>query len=103
MLNTMLSFFGILVLIPHLFALDDPYTDYSQLNLPNGAFGPDSVALDPNGGGPYVGVSDGRILKWNGTEFVDFGYLSPNRYFLCINYVLLVTRYHLSLPYVVTV
>ncbi|TVU17232.1 hypothetical protein EJB05_33251, partial [Eragrostis curvula] len=28
--------------------------------------GPESVAFDGNGAGPYSGVSDGRILKWNG-------------------------------------
>ncbi|TVT98522.1 hypothetical protein EJB05_55185, partial [Eragrostis curvula] len=30
--------------------------------------GPESVAFDGNGAGPYSGVSDGRILKWNGKE-----------------------------------
>ncbi|CAN6279788.1 unnamed protein product [Urochloa humidicola] len=28
--------------------------------------GPESVAFDGNDAGPYSGVSDGRILKWNG-------------------------------------
>ncbi|KAL6633380.1 hypothetical protein ACP70R_026051 [Stipagrostis hirtigluma subsp. patula] len=28
--------------------------------------GPESVAFDGRGGGPYSGVSDGRVLKWNG-------------------------------------
>ncbi|KAK6942189.1 Strictosidine synthase, conserved region [Dillenia turbinata] len=31
----------------------------------NGAVGPESFAFDPAGGGPYVGVSDGRIIKWD--------------------------------------
>lgn len=31
-----------------------------------GATGPESLAFDPNGGGPYTGVADGRILKWEG-------------------------------------
>ncbi|CAI9101796.1 OLC1v1039210C1 [Oldenlandia corymbosa var. corymbosa] len=76
----MFSILGILFFIPHLFALQatDPYTKYSQLNLPDGVKG-DSVSLDPSNQGPYVGVSDGRILKYNGTDFVDFAYLSPNR------------------------
>ncbi|CAI9101800.1 OLC1v1039214C1 [Oldenlandia corymbosa var. corymbosa] len=56
----------------------DPYTKYSQLSYPDGVKG-DSVSLDPFNQGPYVGVSDGRILKYNGTDFVDFAYLSPNR------------------------
>ncbi|KAL6842583.1 hypothetical protein ACP4OV_027427 [Aristida adscensionis] len=28
--------------------------------------GPESVAFDGSGAGPYSGVSDGRVLKWNG-------------------------------------
>ncbi|KAF7107099.1 hypothetical protein CFC21_107779 [Triticum aestivum] len=28
--------------------------------------GPESVAFDAKGNGPYSGVSDGRVLKWNG-------------------------------------
>ncbi|KAF8730119.1 hypothetical protein HU200_017089 [Digitaria exilis] len=28
--------------------------------------GPESVAFDGDGDGPYSGVSDGRVLKWNG-------------------------------------
>ncbi|CAI9101797.1 OLC1v1039211C1 [Oldenlandia corymbosa var. corymbosa] len=80
MLYIMMFMIGILVFIPHLCGvlLTDPYTKYSQLNLPPGVKG-DSVSLDPLNQGPYVGVSDGRILKYNGTDFVDFAYLSPNR------------------------
>lgn len=33
-----------------------------------GATGPESLAFDPDGEGPYTGVSDGRILKWQGEE-----------------------------------
>ncbi|PUZ43658.1 hypothetical protein GQ55_8G025600 [Panicum hallii var. hallii] len=29
-----------------------------------GATGPESVAFDGAGGGPYAGVSDGRVLRW---------------------------------------
>ncbi|CAI9101801.1 OLC1v1039215C1 [Oldenlandia corymbosa var. corymbosa] len=76
----MLPIFTLLFFIPQLFALQvtDPYTRFSKLDLPPGPFGPDSVSLDPSNTGPYVGVSDGRILKYNGKEFVDFAYLSPN-------------------------
>jgi Adipocyte plasma membrane-associated protein-like, N-terminal len=31
----------------------------------DGAVGPESIVFDPNGDGPYTGVSDGRILKWD--------------------------------------
>ncbi|XP_047051806.1 protein STRICTOSIDINE SYNTHASE-LIKE 10-like [Lolium rigidum] len=38
-----------------------------RLPLPRGLLrGPESVAFDAKGQGPYSGVSDGRILKWNG-------------------------------------
>ncbi|XP_078431522.1 protein STRICTOSIDINE SYNTHASE-LIKE 10-like [Wolffia australiana] len=29
------------------------------------AAGPESIAFDSNGGGPYTGVADGSILRWN--------------------------------------
>ncbi|GKB49691.1 six-bladed beta-propeller, TolB-like protein, partial [Tanacetum coccineum] len=43
--------------------------------------GPESVAFDLGGEGPYVTVADGRILKWHGSNigFLDFAYTSPNR------------------------
>lgn len=46
-----------------------------------GAVGPESLAFDPYGGGPYTGVSDGRILRWNGKERVwnEFAVTSPQR------------------------
>ncbi|KAB1212743.1 Strictosidine synthase 1 [Morella rubra] len=46
-----------------------------------GVFGPESLALDLKGGGPYTGASDGRILKYQGPNlgFKDFAYTSPNR------------------------
>ncbi|KAK8594144.1 hypothetical protein V6N13_125953 [Hibiscus sabdariffa] len=45
------------------------------------AVGPESVAFDPLGDGPYVGVSDGRIIKWQENEhrWIDFGTTSRNR------------------------
>ena len=46
-----------------------------------GAVGPESVAFDPNGEGPYTGVADGRILKWSGDSdgWVDFAVTSSQR------------------------
>ncbi|CAA7060545.1 unnamed protein product [Microthlaspi erraticum] len=43
--------------------------------------GPESLAWDPQGEGPYVGVTDGRILKWRGLGlgWVEFAYTSPLR------------------------
>ena len=46
-----------------------------------GATGPESLAFDRNGGGPYTGVSDGRIIKWqaNVNRWVDFATTTPYR------------------------
>ncbi|CAK8543119.1 unnamed protein product [Lathyrus sativus] len=46
-----------------------------------GAVGPESLAFDANGEGPYAGVSDGRIIKWDSVEndWVDFAVTSSNR------------------------
>ncbi|WZY82197.1 hypothetical protein YC2023_028581 [Brassica napus] len=43
--------------------------------------GPESLDWDPRGEGPYVGVTDGRILKWRGSDlgWVEFAYSSPHR------------------------
>lgn len=47
-----------------------------------GGNGPESLEFDPQGEGPYVGVTDGRVLKWRGDElgWVDFAYTSPHRF-----------------------
>lgn len=44
-----------------------------------GAVGPESLVFDPSGGGPYTGVADGRILKWNGGEWVEFAVTASKR------------------------
>ncbi|XP_023536583.1 protein STRICTOSIDINE SYNTHASE-LIKE 10-like [Cucurbita pepo subsp. pepo] len=51
------------------------------VELPGGVFGPESIAFDCRGEGPYAGVGDGRILKWNGSDlgWTQFAYTSPNR------------------------
>uniref|UniRef100_A0ACD6A3E3 Uncharacterized protein n=1 Tax=Avena sativa TaxID=4498 RepID=A0ACD6A3E3_AVESA len=44
-------------------------TRSQHLPLPRGTVrGPESVAFDAHGEGPYSGVSDGRVLKWNGDK-----------------------------------
>ncbi|CAK9184037.1 unnamed protein product [Ilex paraguariensis] len=68
----------------HLTNVEKPLNDESQQSqvIPIvGALGPESFAFDPNGGGPYTGVSDGRIIKWLETEcrWVDFAVTSPER------------------------
>ncbi|KAI9085742.1 hypothetical protein K1719_032348 [Acacia pycnantha] len=54
----------------------DGLKDYHEIKLPN-VTDPESLAFDCNGEGSYVGVSDGRILKWKGSTHKDayFGLL----------------------------
>ncbi|KAK8940570.1 Strictosidine synthase 3 [Platanthera zijinensis] len=55
----------------------------AELRFVNQVQGPESVAFDPLGRGPYTGVADGRILFWNGESWSDFAYTSPNRSEIC--------------------
>lgn len=51
----------------------------SEIKFLNQVQGPESMAFDPLGRGPYTGVADGRIVFWNGQTWSDFAYTSPNR------------------------
>ncbi|KAF3776123.1 STRICTOSIDINE SYNTHASE-LIKE 3 protein [Nymphaea thermarum] len=55
----------------------------AEVRFLNQVQGPESVAFDPLGRGPYTGVADGRILFWNGESWSDFAYTSSNRSELC--------------------
>ncbi|KAL0694653.1 hypothetical protein Bca4012_061833 [Brassica carinata] len=55
----------------------------SEIRFPNEVQGPESIAFDPLGRGPYTGVADGRILFWDGTRWTDFAHTSNNRSELC--------------------
>ncbi|KAK7388810.1 hypothetical protein VNO78_23637 [Psophocarpus tetragonolobus] len=52
-----------------------------RLTLPSPLVGPESIEFDRNEGGPYVGVSDGRILKFGAPNegFKEYAFTSPNR------------------------
>ncbi|TKW28393.1 hypothetical protein SEVIR_3G316600v4 [Setaria viridis] len=39
-----------------------------HIPLPHGVTGAESLAFDRRGQGPYTGVSDGRILRWDGSS-----------------------------------
>ncbi|XP_055833287.1 protein STRICTOSIDINE SYNTHASE-LIKE 3-like [Solanum dulcamara] len=45
--------------------------------------GPESIAFDPQGRGPYTGIADGRVVFWDGEKWNDFAYTSANRSSLC--------------------
>jgi len=66
---------------PEISGSRDVFPSAKVVNL-TGASGPESIAFDPAGEGPYVGVSDGRILKWRGEPlgWSDFAHTSSNRY-----------------------
>ncbi|WVZ64788.1 hypothetical protein U9M48_014262 [Paspalum notatum var. saurae] len=51
------------------------------MTLPEPVSGPESLAFDGRGGGPYSGVSDGRILRWQGRlrGWTDFAYNSKHK------------------------
>ncbi|CAK8563297.1 unnamed protein product [Lathyrus sativus] len=53
----------------------------NKLQLPTPVTGPESLAFDRDGGGPYVSSSDGRIFKYIGPNdgFKEYAYTSPNR------------------------
>lgn len=51
----------------------------SEIKFLNQVQGPESIAFDPLGRGPYTGVADGRVLFWDGHSWNDFAYTSPNR------------------------
>lgn len=55
----------------------------AELRFVNQVQGPESVAFDPLGRGPYTGVADGRIVFWNGESWSDFAYVSSNRSEIC--------------------
>ncbi|KAF8378502.1 hypothetical protein HHK36_029844 [Tetracentron sinense] len=58
---------------------------YDRLQLPSPVLGPEALAFDCDGEGPYTGVSDGRVLKWQGSSlgFVNFAITSQNRSEAC--------------------
>lgn len=55
----------------------------SEIKFAGQVQGPESLAFDPLGRGPYTGVADGRILCWDGHNWTDFAYTSANRSGLC--------------------
>ncbi|OEL28091.1 Protein STRICTOSIDINE SYNTHASE-LIKE 10, partial [Dichanthelium oligosanthes] len=51
------------------------------MTLPEPVSGPESLAFDGRGGGPYSGVSDGRILQWQGSlrGWTEYAYNSKHK------------------------
>lgn len=55
----------------------------AEIKFLNQVQGPESMAFDPTGRGPYTGVADGRVMFWDGVKWIDFAYTSANRSGLC--------------------
>lgn len=53
---------------------------HSRILFSNQIHGPESLAFDALGRGPYTGVSDGRILRWDGAHlgWTQFATIYPN-------------------------
>ncbi|CAM8886426.1 unnamed protein product [Rhodiola kirilowii] len=61
----------------------------SEIRFLNQIQGPESIAFDPLGRGPYSGLADGRVVFWNGESWSDFAYTSPNRFASLLDHVFL--------------
>jgi hypothetical protein len=57
--------------------------EWEALQL-EGAIGPESFAFHPLAGGPYAGISDGRVVRWEEHErrWINFSFASQERYYL---------------------
>lgn len=55
----------------------------AEVRFLNQLQGPESIAFDPQGRGPYTGIADGRIVFWDGQSWSDFAYTSANRSEIC--------------------
>ncbi|CAJ2671610.1 unnamed protein product [Trifolium pratense] len=84
-----------LALFAIIYSLFDPKYLFTPVHIPGskdhlhtarlinvtGAVGPESLVFDSHGEGPYTGVADGRILKWEGEErgWIQFAVTSSDR------------------------
>lgn len=68
----------LLLMIPSAIASDLPI--YETLSLPLRTGGPESIAFDLLEGGPYTGISNGRIVKYVPLlSFIDFAFTAQTR------------------------
>ncbi|KAM7257127.1 hypothetical protein ACFE04_012868 [Oxalis oulophora] len=54
----------------------------SEIMFRNQVQGPESIAFDPQGRGPYTGIADGRVVFWDGEKWITFAFTSSNRNFI---------------------
>ncbi|XP_028089472.1 strictosidine synthase-like [Camellia sinensis] len=81
-MNTMGCRFLIFIFFSSLpFVVLCQYSSFNKIQLPPNVTSAVAVTFDFLGRGPFVAVSDGRILQWLGPlfGFMDFAYTAPNR------------------------
>ncbi|KAH9623870.1 hypothetical protein KSS87_001260 [Heliosperma pusillum] len=71
----------IIAVFSSLFIIGTQSREYHHLPLGPYMNGPESVAFDCKGDGPYTGISDGRVIKWQGQiqGWTEFAVTSPHR------------------------
>ncbi|XP_074321616.1 protein STRICTOSIDINE SYNTHASE-LIKE 10-like [Silene latifolia] len=85
----MIYFHHIVVIIIAVFSsfliINTQSREYHHLPLGPNMIGPESIAFDCKGEGPYAGISDGRVMKWQGAiqEWAEFAVTSPYRSRYC--------------------
>ncbi|XP_028100166.1 protein STRICTOSIDINE SYNTHASE-LIKE 2-like [Camellia sinensis] len=79
-LSVFLSSIDQIKIVSHLFQTKLSASDKHIIPIVD-AVGPESFAFDPQGRGPYTGVSDGRIVKWlqNERQWIGFAVTSLHR------------------------
>ncbi|GMN57983.1 hypothetical protein TIFTF001_027077 [Ficus carica] len=77
----MLLFIILLSVPSNHIVLSQSLSTFQKLNLPSTSVGPESITFDSIGRGPYTGISDGRIVRYDkhNSRFVNFAYTSQNR------------------------
>ncbi|GMQ00213.1 hypothetical protein CsSME_00047401 [Camellia sinensis var. sinensis] len=81
LLSIFLSSIDQIKIVSHLFQTKKlSASDKHIIQIVDGV-GPESFAFDPHGGGPYTGISDGRIIKWlqNERRWIGFAVTSLHR------------------------
>ncbi|EXC25148.1 Strictosidine synthase 1 [Morus notabilis] len=79
---TMLLILLIFLSVPsNYIVLSQQISTFRKLNLPTTSVGPEPIDFDALGRGPYTGISDGRIVRYDKrtSSFVDFAFASQNR------------------------
>ena len=77
----MLLIFIAVLSLPSIVFGEPKVRSFRKLDLSKYSVGPESIAFDAYGGGPYASLSDGRIVKYehSSKSFQEFSFTQPNR------------------------